>query len=91
MTVSFPAANNPFVLYNTSNYLWAEVDDPVELDDEAGLSLLKTKVWVVQAGAGAQPGPGEAAGLPDAHIALQVASVLVLYCFLWRRGGRGNG
>lgn len=55
-----------------------EVDDPVQLDDEAGLSLLEAKVGVYFTRAGSQHTLGEAAGLPDAHVALQVAPLLVL-------------
>lgn len=66
------------------NYPWTEVDNPVELYNQAGLALLEAKLAVLDAGAGSQQAPGETAGLPDAHFALQVAPVLVLSRILCR-------
>lgn len=66
-------------------YPWPEVDDPVQLDDQAGFSFLEAKVSVFHAGARPKPAPLEATGLPDPHITLQVATVLIVLRFLWRQ------
>lgn len=68
-------------------YPWTEVDNPVELHQYAGFAVLEAELLVLDAGAGSQLGPGEAAGLPDADVALQVAPVLVVCRLVWG-GGR---
>ena len=77
-------------------YPGSEVDDPVELHDHAGFALLESKLAVFQARAGPEQSPGEAAGLPDAHVALQLAAVPVLGGLVWRttqefEGGDASG
>lgn len=67
-----------------------EVDDPVELHDEAGFAVLEAEVGVVEAGAGSQQVPRETTGLPGAHVALQITAVLVLCRLDWRRGAKGK-
>lgn len=71
----------------TLHYPWAEVDNPVELHNQAGFAFLETKLCILKAWARSQPGPGESAGPPRAHVALQVPAVLVLWRLLWRRKG----
>lgn len=66
------------------HYPWTEVDDPVKLYNQAGLSLLEAEIRVLDAGAGSEQAPGETTGLPDAHLALQVAPVLVFCGLIWR-------
>jgi len=72
------------------SYLWTEVDNPVELHNQAGLALLETKEWVFQARARSQIGPRETTGLSGTHVTLQLTSVFVLCRFLWKsRGYKG--
>lgn len=66
------------------NYPWIEVDNPVELYNYAGFAILETKFAVSETRTRSKQVPGETAGLPDAHVTLQVTSVLVLSGFLWK-------
>lgn len=63
-------------------YPRTEVDDPVELHDHARFAFLESELAVFQARAGSEQVPVETAGLPDAHVALQVTAVLVFCGFL---------
>lgn len=64
------------------HYPWTEVDNPVELHNQAGFAFLEAKLTILKAGAGSQPRPREPAGLPHANFTLQVAAVLVLCRFI---------
>lgn len=87
-----PAVQNPPGLDQVralkTFYPWTEVDDAVELHDHAGFAFLESELAVFQARAGSEQSPGEAAGLPDPHVALQFAAVLVLHGLIWRNGAR---
>lgn len=71
----------------TLHYPWIEVDNPVELHNQAGFAVLETELWILKAWARPQQGPGEPAGPPFAHVALQVPAVLILRRLLWGRKG----
>lgn len=64
---------------------WTEVDNAVQLHNQAWFSLLEAEIAVLDAGAGAQKGPGEAAGPPDARLALQVSPLFVDCGLVWGR------
>lgn len=70
-----------------NHYPWAEVDNPVELHNQARFAFLETKLTILKARTGSQQGPGEFAGPPHTNFTLQIAAVLVLCRLLWRRKG----
>lgn len=58
-------------------YLWPVVDYPVELDNDAGLSITEAKCWVVLPRAASQQRLAKAARFPLSCVTLHISAVSV--------------
>lgn len=64
-------------LHARDTHLWSEIDDPVELDDEARLSLTEAETVVGFPGAASKIASGETATFPHSMIFLEFATLYV--------------
>lgn len=58
-------------------YLWSEVDNPVEFDNDAWISLLEAKTFIGQPRAATEQGPAEAASFPLPYVIIHTSTINV--------------
>lgn len=58
-------------------YLWPEVDNPVQFDNDAWISLLEAKIGIGQPWAATEQGSSEAASFPLSYIVIHTSTINV--------------